>query len=61
MIVLKKHVAYARFVEHGGAVGLCKESPMITVQLRRDSDNLRNLEWIELEGHVTVGWKRASY
>jgi hypothetical protein len=56
MTVLKKDVADPGVLERRGAVGLREESAMIPMPSRRDSDDIRDYERLEMKGHGTVYW-----
>ena len=58
MIVLQEHVADPRFLEGGGPVGLREKPPVISVPIRRDAEDLRDRERLEMKGHKNVGWRR---
>ena len=61
MIVLKKDAMDPRILERRSTVGFREEAPMITMPIRRDPDDVRDCERLEMKGHGTVGWMRQWY
>jgi hypothetical protein len=61
MIVLLEDVSNPRVLESRRTVGLGEKNPLVTVLNRGDANNVWDRQRLEMKGHGTVCWMRASY